>query len=212
MLIATLIRRRRDRRLWQGAKSLADLGELTARWLEGTLTYHPGYYGGPHRETAGLVPVLATLNRAGFVTTSSQPGYGARPGFDGAAWAQRPAVEGLADPCTAARLCAAAIGAGLHVVTAPAMAGEESTAGKAIPVTTRDGHTHTVFGPVAYTHLREQFFDCRVPALDKPLLAAWQVTIADLRWRESDLLWRTLADAVDTTRRPAQAAHLAAGT
>lgn len=61
--------------LWRDARTLADLGELTARWLEGTVGSVPGTVPGcgPDEETGPLVAVLATANRAGFVT-SAGPG------------------------------------------------------------------------------------------------------------------------------------------
>ena len=34
---------RADRKLWAAARTLADLGELTARWLEGRIASQPGY-------------------------------------------------------------------------------------------------------------------------------------------------------------------------
>ncbi len=33
---------RADRKAWRSARTLADLGELTARWIEGDLGEHPG--------------------------------------------------------------------------------------------------------------------------------------------------------------------------
>lgn len=33
------------RSLWTAARTLADVGTLMARWLEGDLTYQPVYYG-----------------------------------------------------------------------------------------------------------------------------------------------------------------------
>lgn len=62
-----------DRRRWARAQSLAELGELTALWLEERIVAHPSY-GDLAPETFSLVALLARLNRAGFVTTSSQPG------------------------------------------------------------------------------------------------------------------------------------------
>jgi len=58
-------------RAWSSARTLTDLGELTAQWLEGSLATLAGgaYRGGPDEETGPLVPVLAALNRAGYVTT-----------------------------------------------------------------------------------------------------------------------------------------------
>ncbi len=64
-----------DRRAWEAARTLDDLGELTARWLEGTIASQPGYEPGcgPDPETAALIPVVARCNRAGYVTCGSQP-------------------------------------------------------------------------------------------------------------------------------------------
>jgi hypothetical protein len=65
-----------DAARWRAARTLADLGELTAQWLEGKIasipTVMPGC--GPGEESAELIPVLAACNRAGYVTTTSQPG------------------------------------------------------------------------------------------------------------------------------------------
>jgi hypothetical protein len=99
---------------WTTATTLADLGELTARWLEGTED-HPGNFGPPDEETRELIPVLARLNRSGFITTGSQPGY---LGPDGR---QLAAVSGLtADPSwsglTAGALVALGADAGVRVI------------------------------------------------------------------------------------------------
>lgn len=53
--------KRAERRAWQAARSLADLGELTARWLDGELKETPGHLGPPDPETTELVPTLAAL-------------------------------------------------------------------------------------------------------------------------------------------------------
>ncbi len=92
-----------DRGAWQAARTLADLGELTARWLEGSIGSEPGYCGRPAEETEDLVPVLAKLNRAGFVTSGSQPGL-IEPGARGTLAEQRAAVDGFAGPELAFRL------------------------------------------------------------------------------------------------------------
>ena len=74
-----------DRQAWEAARTLADLGELTAQWLEGAIASQPAYTPGcgPDPETAPLIPVLACCNRAGYVTNGSQPGE-AGTGYDGA--------------------------------------------------------------------------------------------------------------------------------
>jgi hypothetical protein len=86
------------RALWAGGLA-EDLGGLMARWLEGRTSYEPGYLAaGPDAETASLVPVLAQLNRAGYVTDFSQPGIALDANGNG----QRAAD--FTSPCTAARL------------------------------------------------------------------------------------------------------------
>lgn len=98
------------------ARTLADLGELTARWLEGKIkslpTVIPGY--GPDEETTKLIPVLAAVNRAGYVTDFSQPGEAERR------WTQRAAVSGFASAATFTALCAAAANSGLIINAARA--------------------------------------------------------------------------------------------
>lgn len=79
--------------LWKAAGTLGDLRELTAAWLEGTIAEHPGYPGRPDEETAGLVPSLAAVNRAGFLTTDSQPGCTGTTA--GETYQQRASVDGL---------------------------------------------------------------------------------------------------------------------
>ena len=194
-----------DRGRWARAQSLAELGELTALWLEERIVAHPSY-GDLAPETFSLVALLALLNRAGFVTTSSQPGSREHIGYGPAHWAQRPAIEGITDTVTASRLCAAATAAGLHLTTAPATATLPQVAGKALTVTTRNGKPYTVFGPATWPAVRELFRGCDNPALEGELRAAWQVTIADLRFEPADLLWRTLTAALTSTRP--HASHL----
>ncbi|URN11353.1 hypothetical protein LUW77_03420 [Streptomyces radiopugnans] len=127
---------RTDRKAWAQARTIADLGELTARWLEGRIGSQPGYMPncGPDEETTVLVPALAAANRAEFLTTNSQPGSEGR-GADGRWWVQRAAVCGFADPPVADRIRRAASRHGCRVVEDEVM-----------PCTTRDGEIMTAFG------------------------------------------------------------------
>jgi hypothetical protein len=98
-------------RIWSDARSIGDLGGAMAGWLEGRVASWPGCSAGPDEETLPLVPVLARLNRRGYVTTMSQPGDG------GGTWTQRAAVEGwigVTDPLLP-RIVRAARTAGLIV-------------------------------------------------------------------------------------------------
>ncbi|MEU2075443.1 hypothetical protein [Streptomyces sp. NPDC013489] len=79
--------------VWRDARTIADLGQNMAGWLEGRIPNRPGY-DGPfgQEETNGarhLVPTLIALNRAGFVTVDSQPGE------LGGGYRQRANVEGI---------------------------------------------------------------------------------------------------------------------
>lgn len=136
---------RTDRRAWKSARTLADLGQLTADWLEGRLGSQPGYMPncGPDEETAELVPSLAALNRAGFTTTCSQPGL-AEIGYDGAWWTQHAAVEGyLTDRALFQRILDAAEALAHTVVVDDPSTGR---CDEVVVVTHRDGEPYTAFG------------------------------------------------------------------
>lgn len=84
--------------VWRDARSIADLGQNMAGWLKGEVPSWPGYLGSEfgEEETDGarhLVPTLIAANRAGFVTTCSQPG--SDEVVDGVRWHQRAWVEGV---------------------------------------------------------------------------------------------------------------------
>lgn len=98
---------------WTRATSLADLGRLTADWLEGRLGGEcPGYCDTTtDPETKHLIPTLARVNRTGFVTSNSQPGE-KHP-----QQRQRAAVDGyINDPHLFRRITDEAVRANLTVV------------------------------------------------------------------------------------------------
>ena len=185
---------------WQSARTLADLGQLTARWLETDLADVPGYSGPPAAETLTLVPVLAQLNRAGYLTNSSQPGE-AGLGYDGERYEQRAAVEGFAGAKLTHTLTDAARDAGLTVIAYdPAgLPRWRNRYRHCMPVTQAGGHAFTRFG----AHLSRRFLrdgwvgygDCH-PAAVEAVCAAWQVTVIDPVWGRPNLLWDVLSDAV----------------
>ncbi|WP_105973639.1 DUF6919 domain-containing protein [Streptomyces geranii] len=139
---------RSDRSRWRSARTVADLGELMARWLEGEIASRPGYQAryGPEDETEHLVPTLAALCRAGYVTTCSQPGV-AGTGVDGMWWEQRAAVElVVVDPALCHRLVDAAIAAGLFVRINDHRLDSGGVQEPPVVATTRDGEAMTAFG------------------------------------------------------------------
>jgi|GEM_PF-1429511 len=137
---------RADRRRWKSARTVADLGELMALWLEGEIASRPGYQPrfGPDEETGHLVPTLAALCRAGYVTTCSQPGF-AGTGADGLWWEQCAAVElVVTDAVLFRRLVDAVSAAGMVVRVNDYRDGGVQE--QSVVATTCDGEPITTFG------------------------------------------------------------------
>jgi hypothetical protein len=181
---------RHDRKLWASARTLQDLSDLTARWLEGKIRYNPGYGGGPNSETTELIPVLAACNRAGFLTSSSQPGIA----DDGTGSAQRAAATGYADLATTNRLCAIAQAAGMKA-SAWRAAPKRTIYDFAEVVTIDQGRPFTSFGArLSRRDVRFEFDGCHRDAV-RAVCDAWQITLIDTEWgREPSPLWAALAD------------------
>lgn len=182
-----------DRLHWQAARTLNDLGQLTAAWLEGVLQSQPGYQPrcGPDDETLPYVPILAAANRAGYLTTASQPGAFCTS-TDGTAWAQRAAVEGfICDPVVLRGLIHTANRAGLEVII-PAHR-EEKGRGAGAVVTLRENETHTTFGlALTIQDLAVQWHG--FPHALTIVAGAVQVTVADPLFGPSTRLWDVLTN------------------
>lgn len=181
---------------WANARTLADLGELVAQWLEGDVLTQPGYHGRPDKETAALVPTLASANRAGYVTYSSQPGYDG-PGYNQEHWQQRPAVEGLvADEQAAVRLVQAAEAGGLRAVAQ--FASRWRCRQETAVTVTRSGFPpgiwvpRTGFGVQLSRRELAFMYDGCGRGVVRAVQAAWQVTLVDPRWGPSRRLWDLL--------------------
>lgn len=180
---------------WKQAQSVADLGELTAQWLEGRIPEHPGTVGpgGPDPETKRLIRVLAAINRAGFVTTDSQPGHPAERGYDRRVWMQRAAVCGwIADKRLFTRVRAQARRAGILIIT-------HRTGGRlspAEPVTIVDGQPFTWFGE-SMGHRRQISYEWRGIGAKaaQELRRANQITLIDPEWGRDNQLWPALERA-----------------
>lgn len=185
---------RADRRRWAGARSLAELGELMARWLEGELSVWPGYaVAGPDEETADLIPLLARANRAGFLTDASQPGCD-EPGFDGGRWEQRAAVSGLVGD--EELLFALARVAETHRLTILVRTTDEAGQKPGVTATKVDGEPFTAFGlGLSRRDLRHIWQGVSRPAIDE-ITGAVQVTLVDPVYGRNDRLWLALDEAV----------------
>jgi len=181
-----------DAARWEAARTLADLGELTALWLEGTIKSMPGYYGGSDGETRDLIAVLAAVNRAGYATTVSPPREPPVTGYDGETWIQRAAVEGFAGTDVLGDLRAHVAATPLILVATPA-ASTNGTWETRIPVTLDGDTENTAFGGVPpVSHLDDIYGDCH-PDLITAITSAWQVTIVYPEWGRNDVLWPALA-------------------
>lgn len=171
---------------WASAQSLPDLADATVFFLEGHLQQTPTHLGPLDTETAELVPTLVSMNRAGFITTCSQPGQ-----LDPPSSAQRAFVEGFCDETTAASLEVGLLLEDLVVVTFE----PGSNAGSSISVTMDDFEPFTFMG----RHSAEELDHFRNghPDLDAALDAAWTVQIFDPVWGRNDRLWPLVSGALD---------------
>lgn len=187
--------RRRDREKWAQARTLQDVADLTALWLEGALGSQPGYARnhGPEDETESLIPTLARANRAGFLTTCSQPGGRSRQRNPHGVllWHQRPAVEGFIHPGPLLDdLLAAAAHQGLLAVTATSdMRGVRDLR---VPVTLDGGRPFTWFGGRYNPYLHDRLCP-HAAAVD--IDAAIQVALIDEHYADTRDLW----DMLDST-------------
>jgi uncharacterized protein DUF6919 len=178
---------RQDAERWAAARTLADLGELTAQWLEGKLEQTPIHCGPPAAETGPLTALLVTVNRAGFVTHQSQPGIP----IDQDASGQRANVSGYADSPSFARLMAAVSGADLIVTAGRALG--NSGFGALLPITLADGIECTWDGIAeSCTGLEHGYLPyCHREVVDA-VCGAWQITLIDPQWDRNDVLWTVL--------------------
>jgi len=180
-----------DARHWAEARTLSDLGELTARWLEGGINYQPAWESGrPDAETEPLVPVLVIANRGGFVTHFSQPGAIASSGRG----QLRAAVSGFAAPELISRLQETALGTDLVLLAYPPGGGLD---GLQLPIGMSDGVAYAGAGAEMRSEAIEEYYgpDCHPDAV-AALREAWQATLIDPHWGRNDLLWDRLRAAV----------------
>ena len=138
------------------------------------------------------MPVLAACNRAGFVTSCSQPGE--ITGSAGWPCKQRAAVEGFASGAVLARLRAVVRGTDV-VLLAQKPRRWRCDYSQVVPVSA-PGHTRTSFGVcLSRRHLADSWTGYGACHRDgvKALQAAWQVALIDPEWGRNDLLWPLLA-------------------
>ncbi|MFF9733693.1 DUF6919 domain-containing protein [Streptomyces albidoflavus] len=198
---------RTDRRAWKSARTIDDLGELMARWLEGTIQSRPGYAAryGPEDETTALVPSLAALCRAGAITTGSQPGL-TGPGVNGGWWTQRAWVDlVVTDRALLDRLVAIVTAGGMLVRVHDHHRGAERSTDDPIVATTCDGKPTMAVG----SRMRGVDLALEWEGLHRSLVAqvthGWQVSVVAPQAGSAGnwLLW-DLLDEVSGLRDPAE--------
>lgn len=191
---------RADREAWQSARTLDDLGERGALWIEGKISEQPAYQGTTDIESGEMVPVLAALNRIGYMTTQSQAAFDG-PGFDGARWVQRAAVEGFAGRDLAQRIWDEAP-LNLHVIDLcdDHLPRVRISSRYAVNCTWRNREPRTSFGHhLSRRHIRAPHVGYGIldEAAQDALCSAHQVTVIDLEPGREDLLWDFLAGFCD---------------
>jgi hypothetical protein len=180
-----------DARYWAEARTLSDLGGLTARWLEGAIDYQPAWESArPDAETEPLVAVLALANRRGFVTHFSQPGANPDPARN----QQRAAVSGFSAGEVIGRLEKTALATDVVVLACPPGGRLD---GHQLPIAMLDGVACRWAGAEMSFDAIEEYYhgDCHPDAV-AALRQAWQATLIDPDWGRNDLLWDCLEAAL----------------
>ncbi|MEW2415316.1 hypothetical protein AB0953_16595 [Streptomyces sp. NPDC046866] len=179
--------------VWRDARSIADLGHAMALWMEGRGPDWPGYHGpfGQEEENGArhLIPTLAAANRAGFVTTGSQPasdGY-----WGGARWRQRAHVDGVVHDRSPL----------LGRLTALERQGFQVYRGwpkEGVVITDRDGEPQTGFGGfrLGRDHAAREWHGIGRHALRELKDHGVRLNIVDMTWGRDDRLWPALANAI----------------
>jgi hypothetical protein len=190
-----------DRPRWAAARTLADLGELTAQWLEGRIDSRPGYYGRVDEDKApGLTETLILLNRAGFLTDDSQAGFDGK-GFDNAHWQQRAAVTGFASEETYGWLEASVHGTRFKAFGWPTVSRQGSRPMPAVCVTRRNSEECTWYGDqYSMSELTDEFAGCGHDAIDA-LCSVLTVTVYDVVPGPNEL-WAVLRQAAHVRAQP----------
>lgn len=166
---------------WSKARSLADLGEMTARWLLGRVPNHPCQEGPPALETNKIRPSLVRLNRSGWVTDFSQP---AEPYQDGCA--QRACVSGFCEEGLARTIATLMLRTELLALAFPPNGG----GGYQIPITIDDYHPFTWLGLFDPQYAFDPFAETLHHDARRALQRAWYIIVIDPVWGRQRYLWQ----------------------
>jgi hypothetical protein len=181
-----------DREPWARARTLRELGELMALWLEGKIRYQPGYLAADaDDETSELVPVLARINRAGLMTDFSQPGEK----LDESGWQQRAALGGYCSEELKDRIKAKLLDSDLVVLTyAPGAVFDYVD----LCITAQGDRENTwIGGRLDDKNIDHHYTEDVHPEGVAALHDAWQISVVDAVWGRNDYLWPRLVAAVN---------------
>ena len=185
--------------LWGEASKFAELCELNARFIEGEIDFCPTCGAGSlDDESKEIIPYLAALNRAGFLTTCSQPGE------DHGHSRQRAFVDGLALKDTAMRIERMSLFTDLYVMSAEP--GHYN--GCMMPVTTDVFRPHSWAGAASLDDETGIFMEvlhfekyCSESAMQE-LSQAHQICVIDLCWGRTDYLWTQITNELCVMLNP----------
>ncbi len=184
---------------WQPARTLVDLGALSADYFDGVTDEHPDAMvtRPAGHDPAVVAPTLVDLNRAGFVVFRYVVGRDSTLA-DGPT-ERRAAVQGFCDTLTLEWLSASLFGTRFQVVAVTTATGRaDGTLNAGVPVART--------GPTVDANLGRQYTRTEIRALTfggfltptaaGALANAWNVTVFDPEWGPNTL-WARLAHTVD---------------
>jgi hypothetical protein len=177
--------------VWRDASTIADIGQLMARWLTGEVRGWSGHGDGVDPETTHLLPTLVAVNRAGVITTNSQPGE-IGPGYDGAHWRQKAYLSAIVDDRSPllGRVIRTAQSAGMQVI--------RGTRRLDLTILTdRNGEpTMALAGTLPRNHLAREWSCLSRQGLKELRTHGAVLHFVDPVWGRDDRLWPALANAI----------------
>ncbi len=190
----------RDMKRWKAAKSFDDLCQLMAMFVLGELKYSPGHYAEVvTEETQRIASYLARINRAGFLTTDSQPGLPVKNKSG-----QRAYLCGYIEPSVAAELSARLIPTDLYFnefqpfepLWRSGEVGEHR-----IIVTMSNGTPLTSVPNCNSSSELQTFWENVGQKACDDLEQMNYAIVIDFQWGRTDELFRQIADALESAKK-----------
>ena len=188
---------------WAKARTLSDLAELTAQWLEGRLPNQPSYprpVDVDEHAAPGLTAALIACNRGGLLTVTSQAAVQTHEGH------QLAAVAGFADEDVAARIADAVGRDGQFWISGHEQLSHNENGpaiyGFPLPVTWHRGNVVTHFGgELEDDEVQEMFPTCDEELVLLDVATSYYLAIVD-PVPGSNALWPFLESVHTLSRLP----------